>query len=224
MATERRCVLLETDAKCVSHAKDRAFDFAKSRLVATSQSQNRENGCGDTDGNENITESRNEDTETEFECEDNEIVARVHENADPPEQTTGELNEGRSRNRNPEQQCTLDAADSSTHFGGKVRDDSSRTLNAQPQISESPAQSGISKQLPHISSSQAAEDENCSKHSGDIDSASSISTPAFKKRNRNIRSPAPIRTATVDNSTPSAYRRSKRSRKTTLRYKIAKAV
>ena len=194
-------------------------------MVATSQGLNRENGCGDTDGNENTTEARNEDTETEFECEDNEIVARVHENAGPPEQTTGELNEGRSRNRNPEQQSTLDAADSSTHFGGKVLGDSSRTLNAQQQISESPAQSGISKQLPHISSSQVtAEDGNCSKHSGDIDSASSISTPAFKKRNRNIRSPAPIRAATVENSTPSAYRRSKRSRKTTLRYNIAKAV
>ena len=82
IATDRRCVLLETDEKCISHAKPRAVDFAKSKLLEQSAETNQRADDSDTEnestairtfvtgnglsGNEEEIESRideqNEDT------------------------------------------------------------------------------------------------------------------------------------------------------------------
>ena len=88
MATDRRCVLLEKDEKCVLHAKERASDFAKSRLAARNQNLNRANDLAVTDSEEMTEEERSGDVETELKTEGNEVTDEVQVSSGPQNHPT----------------------------------------------------------------------------------------------------------------------------------------
>ena len=218
MATDRRCVLLETDEKCVLYAKERASDFAKSRLAARNHNHNRANDLADTDSEEMTEEEGSGDVETELETEDNEVTDEVQVSSGPQNHPTRELHFRSCEHVATELQNKPSARDGFEFSSVEGHTKSSKTTTHQNESSESLKGSQFAEQLPISSSEMTGQDATSTIDAEYVNVTESMRTPTVKKRNRIIRSPAPTRTFIVANSTPSAHRLSKRSRKVTSRY------
>ena len=204
IATRRNCVLLETDEKCIYYAKPRAVNFVKSRLTESGadeeihQEGNQhgvENGGAETIATDESTRSADE-VDDNGSTEDGETCSAL---------TTGlgteQSQQGCGSNRNAQAQDNHSVIRSSEAGNVSIERGSQASSVSSPSTC---------KQLSFVT----RENDNVRK----AVVAREISTTSVKKRSRKHRSPA-NRTHIVEVSTPSAFRRSKRSRKVKKNYR-----